>query len=335
MIISDLSQVRAVYAAAAERGWLIPCFCSENLVTTEAIMEAAAAFAEKYGVKRMPVSIAITCAYSHRSQASYYTSTRDVKTGLELFYADIAALTEKGAPYEDLQALVHLDHIQHDLDKALTESDLSRYSSIMYDASTLPFEENIAKTAEFVRKKGGEIFIEGACDEIVEATENVKNDITTVEDAVRYMSETGVDMMVANLGTEHRASGKDLRYRGDRAREIKAAIGCKTVLHGASSVSNDQIGDLFSDGICKVNVWTALERDSAPDIFAALVKNAVKAAGRDAVKALIDEGYLTEKCLDTGDRINIACFTQAYRNGIMAKRIREMVTAYYELWLKA
>ena len=175
MIISELSQVKAVYAAAAERGWLIPCFCSENLVTTEAIMEAAAEFARKHGVRQMPVSIAITCAYDHRSQASYYTQTRSVDAGLELFYADIAALTEKGAPYEDLQVLVHLDHIQHDLDKALTESDLSRYSSIMYDASTLPFDENIEKTAAFVRAKGDEIFIEGACDEIVEATESVTN----------------------------------------------------------------------------------------------------------------------------------------------------------------
>ncbi|MBR4749169.1 MAG: class II fructose-bisphosphate aldolase [Abditibacteriota bacterium] len=334
MIISELSQVKAVYAAAAERGWLIPCFCSENLVTTEAIMEAAAEFARKHGVRQMPVSIAITCAYDHRSQASYYTQTRSVDAGLELFYADIAALTEKGAPYEDLQVLVHLDHIQHDLDKALTESDLSRYSSIMYDASTLPFDENIEKTAAFVRAKGDEIFIEGACDEIVEATESVTNDITTVENAVRYMQETGVDMMVANLGTEHRASGKDLFYRGDRAREIKAAIGCKTVLHGASSVSNDQISDLFSDGICKVNVWTALERDSSPDVFEALVTNAVRAAGPDKVRELIDKGWLTEKCLDTGDRININCFTMAFRSGVMARRIKEMVTAYYDMWLK-
>ncbi|MBQ9359165.1 MAG: class II fructose-bisphosphate aldolase [Abditibacteriota bacterium] len=335
MIVSELSRVKAVYAAAAERGWLIPCFCSENLVTTEAIMEAAAEFARQRGIGEMPVSIAITCAYDHRSQASYYTQTRSVSAGLDLFYADIAALTEKGGPYEDLQVLVHLDHIQHDLDKALTESDLSRYSSIMYDASTLPFEENIAKTAAFVKAKGGEIFIEGACDEIVEATENVKSDITTVEDAVRYMSETGVDMMVANLGTEHRASGKDLFYRGDRAREIKAAIGCRTVLHGASSVSNDQISDLFRDGICKVNVWTALERDSSPDVFEALVVNAVKAAGRDKVRELIDAGWLTEKCLDTGSRIDIGCFTMAFRSAVMARRIREMVTAYYEMWLKA
>ena len=58
----------------------------------------------------------------------------------------------------------------------------------------------------------GRIFIEGACDEIVDATGDVHNDMTTPEKAKSYIDETGVDMIVANLGTEHRASGKDLKY---------------------------------------------------------------------------------------------------------------------------
>ena len=42
--------------------------------------------------------------------------------------------------------------------------------------------------------------------------------------------QTGVDLVVANLGTEHRASGKDLRYHQTAAKAIKSMIGAKIVL---------------------------------------------------------------------------------------------------------
>ena len=54
----------------------------------------------------------------------------------------------------------------------------------MYDASTLPLEENIRKTAAFVKKRGKDILIEGACDEIVDATGSVRNALTTPEHAL-------------------------------------------------------------------------------------------------------------------------------------------------------
>ncbi|MDP4133984.1 MAG: class II fructose-bisphosphate aldolase [Bacillota bacterium] len=331
MIISERSEVEAVYRYASKKGWVLPCFCSENLTTTEAVLSAAGDYAKANNIERMPVVLAITCAYAHRSQASYYTNTGDVKTGLELFYNDIKVLTGKGGPFEHIDVLIHLDHIQHDLDHEIAYSDLSRFSSIMYDASSLPLSENIRKTAEFVKAKGKEIFIEGACDEIVEATGDKHNDITKASSAKKYLEETGADIIVANLGTEHRATGKDLFYHGDAAREIKDLIGTRIVLHGTSSVTNKQVKNLFSDGICKVNIWTALERDSSPAIFEDMIKNAVLAAGPEKVEKLIGEGYLTPKCL-TNEKISIAHFTSAHRNKIMFEEIKKMVTAYFEMW---
>ena len=69
--------------------------------------------------------------------------------------------------------------------------------------------------------------MEGACDEIVDATGNDKSELTTPEKAEEYFNETGVDLIVANLGTEHRASAKDLKYYGDYAKKIKEKIGTK------------------------------------------------------------------------------------------------------------
>ncbi len=89
--------------------------------------------------------------------------------------------------------------------------------------------------------------------------------ITSPHQAEKYFSETGVDIIVPNLGTEHRSSTSTLKYEGNLAREISNRIGPYLCLHGASSLAEEQISHFYEDGICKVNIWTILERDSAPD----------------------------------------------------------------------
>ena len=330
MIITEYKEVKKVYEEAGKNGWVIPCICTENQTTTEAILSACSDYQKQTG-KTIPISIAVTVNYDHRSQAPNYSESRDWKTGLKLFLDDIKAFARKGGVYDNVTVLIHLDHIQFDVDKELYESDLSEYSSIMYDASALPFEKNIESTAKFVKSMKGKILIEGACDEIVDATGGSHNDLTTPEKAKDYIERTGVDMIVANLGTEHRATGKDLKYHGELAREIKKEIGANIVLHGTSSVTNDQVKTLYNDGVCKVNIWTAMERDSSPVLFYEMVKNAEKVAGEKTVKKLIDEGYLTDKCL-TGEKINIQFFTEKYRNSITFNKMKEMVKDYLELW---
>ena len=327
-IITGRENVLAVYEEAAKKGWVIPCLCSENLTTTEAILTAASEFARDKGLDRVPVTIAITNRYDHRSQSVFYTHTRRWDIGLKLFRSDIEIVAET---FPNVDILIHLDHTQHDTDAELLESDLSIYSSVMYDASALPMEENIRKTADYVRRKGHELLIEGACDEIVDATGEVRCEITDAEKCARYMVETGVDMVVANLGTEHRASGKDLHYYADAARAIKAKIGPKICLHGTSSVSNDQIKKLFDDGICKVNIWTALERDSSPALTEFMVKNAALCGGPKTEQALIDEGFLTERS-KTGSSASLQHFTTTARQAIIFQEMKRIVRGYLDLW---
>lgn len=327
-IITGRENVLAVYEEAAKKGWVIPCLCSENLTTTEAILTAASEFARDKGLDRVPVTIAITNQYDHRSQSVFYTHTRRWDIGLKLFRSDIEIVAEA---FPNVDILIHLDHTQHDTDAELLESDLSIYSSVMYDASALPMEENIRKTAEYVRRKGHALLIEGACDEIVDATGEVRCEITDAEKCARYMAETGVDMVVANLGTEHRASGKDLHYYADAARAIKAKIGPKICLHGTSSVSNKQIKKLFDDGICKVNIWTALERDSSPALTEFMVKNAALCGGPKTEQALIDEGFLTERS-KTGSKASLQHFTTTARQQIVFEEMKRIVRGYLDLW---
>lgn len=335
-IIRKFEEVREEYSKAAARGWVIPCFCSENLTTTEAILSATKEYGDEIGVKDLPITIAITVQYDHRSQAKFYTHTRKWDTGLKLFTSDVCILAEQEELYKDLHVMLHLDHVQHDDDVELLEWDLSPYSSIMYDASTLPFEENIRKTRDYVAKMKGKILVEGACDEIFDATGLLHNAITTPENAKRYFEETGVDLIVANLGTEHRASGKDLVYLSDAALAIKKEIGANIVLHGTSSVPNSQVAHLYQDGICKVNIWTALERDASPVLLEDMVKNAVAVGGGKTVEKLQQEGFLTTDAskFDTSKSASLSNFTTVYRQDIVFNEMKRMVRTYLKLWYK-
>jgi fructose/tagatose bisphosphate aldolase len=330
-LILERNEVLDIYRKASDRKWVIPTFNSENLTSTEAILSATLDYSRKVNQPDLPVTIGITNQYSHRSQSVYYTHTRLWDIGLRLFLADLEVLTGKGSPFAKLNVMVHLDHTQWDTDKPLLEWDMNRFSMIMYDASTLPFEENIRLTAQFIAAHGDKIVIEGACDEIVDATEDKKSELTTPAQAIKYMNETGADFIVANLGTEHRASAADLRYHADLAREISRLTGTRLVLHGTSSVDNDQIRNLFADGIAKVNIWTILERNSSPVLFQDMVSAASKIIGREKSEEMIRSGLLGEK-IDRTANPSLSHYTTAFRQDIIFREMKRIVSDYLHLW---
>jgi len=332
-IVSNRKEVLAIYAEAARNRWVLPCFCTENLTTTEAVLAAVSEYGGRKGSADLPIILAMTNRYSHRTQSAYYTHTRQWDIGLKLFMADLQILTGPGSPYEKLRVMVHLDHIQFDDDQALLAWDMGAFSSIMFDASKMPFAGNISLTRSFVAEHGRDIVIEGACDEIVDAAGDEKSELTTAQHAEQYYRETGVDLIVANLGTEHRASAKNLQYHSDCAREIKASIGTRIVLHGASSVPGEQIAHLIDDGVCKVNLWTALERDSSPALFTDMVEHAAGVAGTAAIEQLKDRGLLGGTCSSAG-KASIDYFTTAYRQNIIFKEMKNIVQDYLQLWYR-
>lgn len=330
-LILDRNNVLDVYSKAAEKKWVIPTFNTENLTSTEAILSATLDYSRRINQPDIPVTIGITNLYSHRSQSVFYTHTRQWDIGLRLFLSDIDILTRKGSPFEKLSVMVHLDHTQWDSDRELLGWDMNRFSMIMYDASTLPFDENIRHTARFIEKQRNKIVIEGACDEIVDATGDQRSELTTPAQAEKYLRQTGADFIVANLGTEHRASAADLRYHGEMAREIKRLTGPKLVLHGTSSVTNDQIGNLFNDGIAKVNIWTILERNSAPILFEDMARNAAKITGREKAGELLKAGIIGEKA-DLFSKASLSHYTTVYRQDIVFNEMKNIVSGYLDLW---
>ncbi len=329
-IITDKKQVLELYAEAAEKNWVLPTFNSENLTSTEAILSATKEYGDSIGIENLPIIIGITVNYSFRSQAVLYSHVRQWELGLKLFMNDLKLLTEGGSPYSKVRVMVHLDHVEWDINKEFLQNwDMHQFSSIMYDASNLSLDENIIKTASFVKKNKNKILIEGACDEIGKSS----NSYTTPEMAEKYNGETGVDILVANLGTEHRADAATLKYQDELARKITQQIGGKLCLHGTSSVASDSLGELFHDGIRKVNIWTALERDTSPKLFEDMLKNASKILGSKTAQEWVASGLLGNKADDTS-AMSVDFITTTYRQQLIFENMKVVVREYLKIWYK-
>jgi fructose/tagatose bisphosphate aldolase len=114
---------------------------------------------------------------------------------------------------------------------------------------------------------------------------------------------------------------------------VRARIGARIVLHGASSVPGDQIARLFEDGVCKVNLWTALERDSSPALFRDMVSHAAKVGGPGLAAELASQGLLGSAA-DLSSRASIDYFTTTYRQRLVYREMASMVGGYLDLWYR-
>ena len=327
-LITDRKQVVELYAEAVENKWVLPAFNAEDLTSCEAILAAAKEFGDDAGREDIPIIIGITVNYYHRSQAVLYSHARQWELGLNLFMSDLDLLTSEGSPYGKLRVMVHLDHVEWDRNQEfLNHWDMNRFSSIMYDASTLSLMENASKTASFVDKNRDLILIEGACDEINASADS----FTTPEMAEKYFIDTGVDLIVANLGTEHRADAATLQYKDELARKITERIGGRLCLHGTSSVLKQNLKKLFHDGIRKVNIWTALERDTTPILFREMLENASKVIGPELAGEWVRSGLLGNKA-EQSSSLSIDYFTSNYRQGIIFEEMKKVVISYLKMW---
>lgn len=154
---------------------------------------------------------------------------------------------------------VHLDHglTFETVDKALELG----FTSVMLDASTLPFEENIAKVkavVEKARKYGATVEAElglvggsedGSCDHGIRCTDP--------DDAVVYARETGIDALAVAIGNAHGNYPVAPTLAFDVLEKIHEKVDIPLVLHGGSGITDKDFQRAISLGICKVNIATA------------------------------------------------------------------------------
>lgn len=154
---------------------------------------------------------------------------------------------------------VHLDHglTFETVDKALELG----FTSVMLDASTLPFEENIARVkavVEKVRKYGATVEAElglvggsedGSCDHGIRCTDP--------DDAVVYARETGIDALAVAIGNAHGNYPVAPTLAFDVLEKIHEKVDIPLVLHGGSGITDKDFQKAISLGIRKVNIATA------------------------------------------------------------------------------
>jgi fructose-bisphosphate aldolase, class II len=241
-------------------------FCTASHWNTEAILVAAQRIAEKYHLSQVPLAVAMTHSYPYMGQARRITYSGDPRAGFLTNAYHLKALCDgPDTPYANVVVLPHLDHADPKRDKwALTEG-LPHLATVMFDAQKYPLEDNIAWTRDYVQTYGRDVLVEAIIEELSVAGQKqaVQRD-AYVETATRYMAETKADLLVADLGTEQQSDHVGgVRYLKERARELTANLGgAKLVLHGTSSLNVDQMGDLASDGVVRVNMWTRIAREA-------------------------------------------------------------------------
>ena len=186
---------------------------------------------------------------------------------------------------------LHLDHGSYEGAKACIEAG---FTSIMFDGSSLPLEENIAKTKELV----------AICNEKGISLEAEVGGIGGEEDGVTSAGECadpeecaqinalGVTMLACGIGNIHGkypANWAGLSF--DTLEAVKAKVGdTPLVLHGGSGIPDDQIKKAISMGVAKVNVNTECQL-----VFAAATRKYIE-EGKD----LEGKGYDPRKLLAPG-----------------------------------
>ena len=191
---------------------------------------------------------------------------------------------------------LHLDHGNYEAAKACIEAG---YSSIMFDGSSLPFEENVAKTTELVKlahDKGLSIEAE------VGAIGGTEDGITAdgeVADPVecKKIVDLGVDFLAAGIGNIHGIYPTDWkRLHFDALENInKATDYIPLVLHGGTGIPDDQIVHAIHDGISKINVNTDCQL-----VFAQATIDYCAAGKADPTADNKDKGYDPRKLLKPG-----------------------------------
>lgn len=155
---------------------------------------------------------------------------------------------------------VHYDH-GLTFERCLAALKLG-FSSVMFDGSAKEYEENIAQTREIV--KIAHCFgatVEGEIGHVGDAQADngdCPSDYTTPEEAVKYISDTGVDALAIAIGTAHGAYKKKPKLDFARLGKIREATDTPLVLHGGSGLTDEDFITAVKGGIAKVNIFTDL-----------------------------------------------------------------------------
>ncbi|MBQ2953990.1 MAG: ketose-bisphosphate aldolase [Clostridia bacterium] len=154
---------------------------------------------------------------------------------------------------------VHLDH-------GMTEDCIRKaldigFTSVMFDGSRLPMEENIARTREIARlaaRYGASVEAEIGVVGKTETGAALTAQCADPEEAVRFVAETGVDALAVAIGNAHGVYEGTPELRFDVLERMQGRCGDTAfVLHGGTGISDEDFRRAISLGMHKINIATA------------------------------------------------------------------------------
>lgn len=161
------------------------------------------------------------------------------------------------------------------------------FTSVMYDCSTAGYGENVAKVAEMVKIcHGMGVTVEGELGHVGDnegagRLANPEDFYTDPQQAADFAVRTGVDSLAVAVGNAHGDYKFTPKLDFDRIAEIEEATKLPLVLHGGSGLSDDDFKIAVQKGVCKVNIFTDIDRAGKTGIEAGIK------AGADSMYKLI------------------------------------------------
>ncbi|MBZ3901723.1 class II fructose-bisphosphate aldolase [Streptomyces griseiscabiei] len=158
---------------------------------------------------------------------------------------------------------LHLDHIRSD--GLLSRAADAGFSSVMYDASRLPYLDNLAAThAAVARAHGQGLWIEAELGQVGGKNGAAPLDAhapgarTDPDEARAFVADSGVDALAVAVGSSHAMTTRTATLDHTLLRRLAAALDVPLVLHGSSGVPDGELRAAVTGGIAKVNIGTAL-----------------------------------------------------------------------------
>jgi fructose-bisphosphate aldolase, class II len=273
----SLVSIHAEMLNARQQKFAIPLWDVFDIHAIEGILDALI-------IKKAPTIIAI---YAH------YV---DLPNGKAL-----AAYIRQRAQDTAIPISLMLDH-GPSVDMCLRALDYG-FSDVMYDGSSLPFEENVANTlkvAEAAHARGAAVEAElgfvgsGAEYDQFGGQRHGFTDPAMVE---RFISETGVDLLAIAFGNAHGLYKGQPSLDLDLVHAIHERVSIPLVMHGGTGLSDNQFRAAIAAGICKINYATGILNASVSKVRQALedpqasffsITDGIRGAHRDECSRLYD-----------------------------------------------
>ena len=251
-MLVNLTQILSI---AEENRYAVGAFNTPNLECINAVLSAA---------EKLNVPVIIAHAELHEAVSPL---------------TKIGPVMVQAAKASRVPVCVHLDHCE-DLDYMAQALEIG-FTGVMYDGSTLPYEENLVNTKKAVAmagKYGCGVEAElGALASREDGAANVSGPVyTDPDEAVSFCRETGIDALAPSFGTAHGIYKSKPILDLDRVKVISEKTGLPLVMHGGSGVSPDDYRTGIRNGLRKINYYSYMSK-----------------AGTNAVKDLLEREEIT------------------------------------------